>query len=263
VWHHLVARFDATREANKMWREIGVVVCSLLAAGSASAQQIVIYDSRNEGNRPAVDAGLAIGADVHAYQLGEQSDWIADVLDGADIVVLDVNSNYSERSDQLDALVTYMTAYPEGKAVCATWFMSLYPSHPIWQIMDIQFCSDIATTVPIYQWATHPIWTGIPNPIRNQETDWLVDGAMVTPIGAGVAVGGFTQTPAYCQGGLVVNGQNRTVYIGETGRGGTYDDDGDGVRDWVELYTNVFAFLLTAPTPLTETSWSRVKNLYR
>jgi hypothetical protein len=245
-----------------------VIGFALLIPAAALAQEVVVYDSVHEGNRPAVDAGIALGYDVHAYESGGEAAWIADVADGADIVVFDVNSNYTAPdalvSLQLNAIADYLNANPDGRAVVALWFMAFEPGHTLWSLMNVSFCSDYTTTIPIYQWdAVHPIWDGIPNPIRNEETFWNVDGAKVEPTGGGIAIGGFTNAPAACQAGLVVNADGSTVYIGETGRGGTYDDDGDSIRDWEELYRNIYGFLLSGPTPTQQSSWSVIKNLYR
>ncbi len=242
---------------------IGLCALALLVSGPILAQEIVVYDSINEGVRCAVDAGNAIGANVHAYENGQEAAWIADVADGADIVVFDCNSNYTVRSDQLDAMANYLNTYPGGKAVCALWFMGYESGHPLWQIMDVQHCTDFSTTMPIYPWMGHPIWNGIPNPINNEETYWYVDGSMVEPIGGGMAIGGFAPTSTYCQAGLVLNSDCSTVYIGETGRGGTYDDDADGVRDWVELYINIYNYLLNSPSPVEESTWGEIKSLFR
>jgi hypothetical protein len=246
---------------------ITVIGFALLIPAAALAQEVVVYDSINEGIRPAVDAGIALGYDVHAYQDGGEAAWIADVADGADIVVFDVNSNYMAPhvvSLQLDAIVDFLNANPNGRAAVALWFMGYEAGHPLWSLMNVSFCNDYNVTIPVYQWdAAHPIWDGIPNPIRNEESSWYVDGGKVEPTGGGIAIGGFTNAPAACQAGLVVNAAGSTVYIGETGRGGTYDDDGDSIRDWEELYRNIYGFLLGGPVPTQESSWSVIKNLYR
>lgn len=245
---------------------VGISALLIAFTGLATAQEIVIYDSApgTSHARPAFDAGNMIGADVHAYDDSQISQWIADVLDGADIVVFDCHSNYSEdyRSTQLDAIQSYLTDYADGMAVVALWFMGSEASHPLWTTMDVSYCSDFTTIIPIYQWEGHPIWSGIPDPINNSEIGWYRDGARVEPTGGGLAIGGFSSTPQSCQAGLVINGACRTVYIGEVGVGGWPDDDSDGVPDWTELYVNIFNWLLDEPSPVDNSTWGQIKNLY-
>jgi hypothetical protein len=244
---------------------VGICAMFIAFSGMAIAQEIVIYDSvQGTGHaRPAVDAGNMIGADVHAYDDYGIDAWIADVLDGADIVVFDCHSNYSEEYDstQLDAIQSYLTTYPDGMAVVALWFMTYEVGHPLWTTMGVSYCSDFTSPIPIYQWEGHPIWSGIPNPINNTDV-YYRDGAKVEPTGDAVAIGGFTSSPETCQAGLVINGC-RTVYIGECGVGGWPDDDSDGVPDWTELYVNIFNWLLDEPSPVSSTTWGQIKELYR
>jgi hypothetical protein len=241
-----------------------VVFVLLLLAVPALATECVIYDSVHEDNRPAVDAATFLGFDVHAYESGEEQLFIDDLADGADIVVFDCNSDYSARvSYQLDAIQTFLTNYPSGNAAVALWYMGYEPTHPLWTTMDVSYCFDFTETKPIYHWVAHPIWDGIPNPIRSEETGWYRDGANVEPIGGPnvQAIGGFTATSAYCEAGLVIGDDGRTVYIGETGRGGTYDDDSDGIRDWEELYRNIFTSFTVVP--VEGATWGAVKAMYR
>jgi len=246
----------------RMLLSIGV---ALLLTGAAGAVEVVIYDSVPTGFRPAVDAATMLGYDVHAYDDTGIDAWIADVADGADIVVFDCHSNYQDyrNSLQLDAISRFLSDNPGGVATVALWFMGSESGHPLWTQMGVQYCSDIAPDpLPIYSWADHPIWDGLPDPLQQEECGWYTDGARVEPT-TGTAIGGFTPDPASCQAGLVIGPECRTAYIGLVGTCGYLDMDSDGRPDWVELYHNIFPWLLSDPSPTETGTWGAIKNLYR
>jgi hypothetical protein len=246
-------------------RTLLTMLLAASVATASSAQEVVIFDSVNEGFRPAVDAASFLGFTVNAYESGQEAEWTAAVADGADIVVFDVNSNFTEPqlvSFQLDAIEDYLNANPNGKAIVALWFMGSEAGHPLWPLMDIAYCSDFNEPPPLNNWAPgHPIWAGLPDPLINSGP-YFVDGAKVSVGGDGLAIGGFSADPATCEAGLVLSGDCRTLYIGLTGRGGDLDSDTDGVADWNELYRNAYPHLLAdcgGATPIVPSSWGRIK----
>lgn len=250
-----------------MKHRLTVCIFILLAAGTGRAAEIVIFDSVSFGYRPAVDAGAAISADVHAYTAGEGNLWINDVGDGADIVVYDCGSTSTrspggDRHAMLNAIVDYLNTNPDGVAVVALWFMEDLPGHDLWTIMDVTYCDYSVDPLPIHHWAAHEIWTGIPDPLRRQESGLTKEAMKVSATGGGNAIGGYTSGPSACEAGLVVGDDDRTVFIGLYGTGAPYDDDFDGVSDWEELYRNVFCFLLYG-VPVEEETWTAIKALFR
>jgi hypothetical protein len=248
------------------------LVLLLSAPALAVDPEIVIYNSVIEIYQPAVDAANALSTNVKAYYSGSEAAWIADVADGADIVVFDVHSNYTDGgpatavSLQLDAFHNYLLADSHHRGVIALWFMGFEPAHAIWSDFGVSYCSDFFTAMPMRQWDTsHPIFAGVPNPLLATYDAWFRDGAMVEPTAGATAIGGFSASPTFCQAGVVVGPQDRTVYLGETGvcSGGS-DTDGDSVPDWEELYYNAYTYLLShGPTATEPATWGSIKSLYR
>lgn len=259
-------------------RGLVLAVALVLLAGPALAQEIVIFDSwaYPYGNAtPARDAGAMLGANVKGYVSGEEGLWMADMQDGADIVVFDVCSNYTLGapapgqmqilSQQLDAMYAFLVEHPCTIGIVAFWGMAYEPG-PIWSFFDVQWCWDVQPDpIPLYQWnATHQIFAGVPDPVMNQEVGWYLDGSAVEPTGGGTAIAGFTRSPSACYAGLVVGDDLRTYYIGETGAGGFPDSDYDGTRDWTEMYYNIYTYALSVNPSATEpATWGALKGLYR
>jgi hypothetical protein len=249
-----------------------VLVLLLVSPALAVDPEIVIYNSVSSSYEPAVDAAYAVSSDVKVYYSGDEAGWIADLADGADIAVFDVHSNYTDdppqilASLQLDAMHTFLTSDSHHRGVIALWFMSSEIAHPVWGDFGVSYCSEFFTPIPMNQWDTsHPIFSGVPNPLLAPYDGYYRDGAKVEPTMGATAIGGFTVSPTSCQAGVVVGPEDRTVYIGETGicSGGS-DTDGDSVPDWQEMYQNIYGYLLThGPTAAEEATWGAIKSLYR
>jgi hypothetical protein len=232
----------------------------LVAAPAFAAPEIVIFYSWAD-HVPAWDAAIAIGADVKAYAAYEEDAWIADVLDGCDVAVFDCCSNYTEppadASLQLDALVDYLHQFECGRVIVALWFMAYEIGHPLWGLMGVSYAYDFTSTMPIYKWVAHPIWDGLPDVLTTTGDSWYRDGAAVSVHSGAIAIGGFYgHTPTTNDCALVVSGDERCVYIGETGV--------DGAPEWTDLYINCYDYLLThGPSATEQTTWGSVKALYK
>jgi hypothetical protein len=256
-------------------RTLAALVLGLVMVPPALAgvdPEIVIYNSVVETYQPAVDAAWSVSSNVKVYYSGGEASWIADVNDGADIVVFDVHSNYTDGGQadlvslQLDAFHAYLTSDSHHRGVIALWFMGFESSHPLWGDFGVSYCSDYFSVLNLDQWDTgHAIFAGVPNPLRQTYDGWFRDGAMVEPAAGAVAIGGFGASPAYCRAGAVIGPEDRTVYLVETGVGSAGNDfDGDSVPDWEEMYYNIYIYLLThGPTGVEPTTWGSIKSLYR
>jgi hypothetical protein len=259
-------------EGNAM-RTLAALSLLLLLASPVQAgdPEIVIYNSVSDLYQPAVDAAWAMSSNVAVYYSGSEAAWIADVADGADIVVFDVHSNYTDGGQatlvslQLDAFHNYLVADTHNRGVIALWFHGLELGHPIWGDFGVNYCSEFFSPLPMRQWDTgHPIFAGVPNPLLATYDGWFRDGSMVEPTGGATAIGGFSAGPATCQAGVVVGPQDRTVYLGETGVcSGGNDSDGDLTPDWQEMYENIYLYLLShGPTATEPSTWGSIKSLY-
>jgi hypothetical protein len=251
----------------------------LLVASPTFAANILIYDSLDPsfcgGAQPAREAATRCGHTFTAYGAGSEAQWISDLSTGTwDIVVFDVASTYASAANtqvltpmltsQLDAMNSWLLGHPTGCGVIALWFMGEEQAHPIFNYMGVDFAYNFARPAPIHSWAAaDPVWAGLPDPLQGQEFCYGIDGAAVTVLPGAEALGGFTAGPAVGEAGLVANHNRHTWYIGVTGIGGTADDDGDTLRDWSELYCNIFEHCLANPTGTRTGTWGSLKTLYR
>jgi hypothetical protein len=265
-------QFATHQQRSYTMRGLLIGLLAVLVATPAFAQEIVIFDSY-AGDFGGIEAArlaaaMVGGATVGSYGAGQEASWIADVNNGADIVVFDVCSNYTASvphhilSAQLDAMHAWHLSNPDGCGVLALWFMGFEP-HPIYAYYGVSRCNDFGSVIPLYQWTSDPVWSGVPNPVPQGTDAWAIDGSMVEPAAGTEVLGGFTASAQTCQAGLVAHNSRHTWFIGETGNGGDVDSDFDGTYDWVELYFNIFGQCGAGPTAAEPTTWSAVKNLYR
>lgn len=153
------------------------------------------------------------------------------------------------------ALLAYVQG---GGALAATYWRQLdIPTDPLWAEMGFTYISNYVTPPPAYWWVpSHPIFTtpeSAPEWLTRVQNSGTSQGTRIEPLATGLAVAGYTTTPAANEAGIVVRDDVATIYKGLRDVSTNADADGDTVPDGVELWENIITTLITGvPVELME-----------
>ncbi len=187
---------------------------------------------------------LGFGATI--YHDGDYAGFEAALAGGPWDLVIWQGENYVVPSTTLTALLNYVQG--GGKLACTYWQQLTVPSDPLWAAMGFQYSSNDTAGAPAYWWDPgHPIFNS-----PESAPEWLLrlarsgtsQGTYIEPLANGIALGGYTTTPAPNQACLVLRDDGKTIYKAIRDLSSDADADTDGVPDAVELWENIISGLI-------------------
>jgi subtilisin family serine protease len=157
-------------------------------------------------------------------------------------VVIFGDDNFFPPVSVFDALNTYVTG--GGKLVLNSWVVGFNSSHPLWTTLGFQFIgNDFDPPDPVHWWEPdHPAFTdpeNVPELTDLEQFRYGIYGQQAQPLANFEALAGYTDAPAPNQAAMVLGNDNRTIFKGFMDGQNDADLDTDGVRDGVELWTNL------------------------
>jgi hypothetical protein len=154
--------------------------------------------------------------------------------------------NYQPDPSLLVDLLTYVQG--GGKLAATYWRQLDYPTDPLWTEMGFTYIDNYIAPLPAYWWDPgHPIFNNpesAPEWIDRVQNSSTSQGTYLDPLASGVALAGYTTTPAPNEAGMVLRDDGMTIYKGLRDVSTDADADFDGVLDGVELWENIMTGLL-------------------
>ncbi|MCL4806639.1 MAG: hypothetical protein KJ062_02415 [Thermoanaerobaculia bacterium] len=221
-------------------RSLAVLAIVLLAAGTANAQNVLVYDD-NSNDAVAATACTNLG---YACTVAGSGDFLTQLTGGSwALVVMDYPSNHPS-GDWQTALAAYVTG--GGRAILTGWDAGALGSlAPVFGV-TLGATHDALT---FQRWDSHPLFASpnvVPATMAPAGDDWGDNGFYLTA-SAGSAAAGFTPAPTAGQAAIVVGNGGLTIW-----NGFLFDDyfpadaDTDGENDIVELVENQMVAVLGA-----------------
>jgi subtilisin family serine protease len=194
-----------------------------------------------------VDQALRrLGLPYTAYYDGNLSGFNTALSSGDWDVVVFAAEDFAPLVSTLDALHSHVVG--GGKAVVYSWYMRQTSAHPLWAALGVRFSTvDLDPPAPVYWWEPqHGAFTfpeSAPEFTELVRGRYTTAGVRVDPLPGFQALAGWTQSPVRNNAALVLGNDERTLFRGFIDGVSDADLDGDGVRDGVELWSNLITGL--------------------
>jgi len=154
--------------------------------------------------------------------------------------------NYFVSSSTLTALLNYLQS--DGNLVATYWRQLDYPTDPLWAEMGFNYVSNYVTPPPAYWWeADHPIFSSpesVPEWLNRVQNSGNSQGTRLEPLANGIALGGYTTSPATNEAGIILRDDGKALYKGLRDVSTNADDDTDSTLDGTELWVNIINYML-------------------
>lgn len=153
----------------------------------------------------------------------------------------------------LDDLLAYLQS---GGRLAATYWRQLdYPTHPLWTEMGFTYISNYITPPPAYWWDSgHSIFNtpqNVPEWLNRVQNSGSSQGTRLEPLANGIALAGYTTTPASNEAAIVLRDDGKALYKGLRDVSTNADDNGNGIPDGTELWMNIISYM----TGSTNVDW--------
>ena len=214
------------------------VAASTVPAPAAASGAILLYESNSRGY-----AGDALDLLGLTYTTSTSSDFTTRVNSAAfDLLVIDMPSTLPSGSWQ-SAIVTHISR--GGRVIMGHW--QFQNESALQTAFQAGTSTGLSTPQSVLRWSsTHPVYTtpySPPATLRWTTDAWADDGDYLVPRAGGTAIAGYSASATSTSAAIVVGNSDRTIYNGFLFDSFTADDDGDGIRDIVELLANEIQFL--------------------
>lgn len=223
------------------WKMITAILFSLITLIPVSfGQNILVLNEQCQGSIAYFPTALT-NMGYAFTETSNDADFYAHLTDGTawDLVIVD--EYYNPLSTSMAAISAYITG--GGKCYMNYWQWDSGTAAAFEASLGAAYDS----MIPVYRWDTSHALFNIPNTIPDMTptlNTCITDGYYLEPMGAGVAVAGYTATPTSGQAACIVGNNGRTILMGEIIGNFVDDADADSKADLLEFAENVVAFFL-------------------
>ncbi len=224
---------------------------------TSSSVNVLVYadDWVHAAPNTYLDQALqALGIAYTAHYDGDFSGFEFDLAGGTWDEVLYEGDAYSTPSTTLVALKTYVQG--GGKLGAEICDMLNNNSDPLYAALGVAYVNNYTDpTLATYWWSpANPIFTNPDSapewPSNSCPAYWSCGQYVNQIVGVSTALAGYTSTPASGQGALILGGNGNTVFKAFLDAANTdTDNDSDGIKDAVELWTNIAHSMLYSDIP--------------
>ena len=219
-----------------------------LAGKHVQTLRILIYadDAYHLAPDTFLDQALQnLGLEYTAHYDGDFSGFESDLASGSWDLVLFGDDNYGPPSSTFDALEAYVAT--GGKLIFASWQVSSYYNHTLFNSLGLSFVADDPNAQPVYWWdASSPLFTypeSVPQFTLLTGDRYGTYGQYVNAASGFQPKAGYTTSQTTDMAAMVVGNSGRTIFKGFMDGQNDADLDEDGKYDGVELWMNMITYV--------------------